>query len=130
MHPIKGAIILKESNFMDPEVQDQIYNLLPNGKADVIMSDMAPNASGNSILDSASVMSLVYSALTFSMKTLKKEGTFLCKVWDNCEVESMTNTLSALFSSVKRVKPKASRIDSAELYLLARGFKGKQNVSN
>lgn len=126
MDPIKGAIIFKESNFMDPSIQEKIYGLLPNGKADIVLSDMAPNASGNSNLDSASIMNLVYSALKFSMRTLRNDGTFLCKVWDNGDVEKMFNALNNLFSSVKRIKPKACRSDSAELYLLARGFKSKQ----
>lgn len=123
--PIKGAIILQESNFTDADIQEKIYSLLPNGKADVVLSDMAPNASGNSDLDSALIMNLVYSALKFSMRTLKKDGTFLCKVWNNQDVEKMFNALENLFSSVKRVKPKASRTESAEIYLLARGYKCK-----
>lgn len=127
--PIKGAIILKESNFTDPEIQEKIYNLLPNGQADVVLSDMAPNASGNTDLDAASIMNLVYNALKFSMRTLKKDGTFLCKVWDNNDIEKMFNGLRSLFSSVKRVKPDASRSDSAELYLLARGFKCKPSIA-
>jgi len=123
---IKGAIILKESNFMDSDVQEKVYKLLPNGQADVVLSDMAPRASGNTELDAASIMTLVYCALKFSMRTLKNGGTFLCKVWDNNDVEKIVNALNSLFSSVKRVKPKACRSDSSELYLLARGFKNNQ----
>lgn len=123
MSPINGAIILQEADFTNSLTQLEIWKLLPNGKANVVLSDMAPKASGTYELDCSSIMNLVYNALRFSIKTLKKDGTFLCKVWDSRDLELFVKTLESLFTSVKRVKPKASRMDSAELFLLARGYK-------
>ncbi|XP_071039941.1 rRNA methyltransferase 2, mitochondrial [Parasteatoda tepidariorum] len=122
--PIKGAIIISESNFTEPSVQQKISELLPGGKADVILSDMAPKASGMSHIDSVEILKLVYSALSFAVLTLKKRGVFLCKVWDSNEVETLYSNLQNLFTTVKRIKPKASRSDSSELFILAKGFKG------
>lgn len=122
MTPIKGAIILHETDFTNSLTQEEIWKLLPNGKANVVLSDMAPKASGTYELDCSSIMNLVYNALRFSMKTLKSDGTFLCKVWDGRDTDLFIKTLESLFTSVKRVKPKASRMDSAEVFLLARGY--------
>lgn len=120
---LKGAIILQESNFLHLDVQQEILTHLANGKADVILSDMAPDATGVHDIDSVSIMNLAYGVLRFAIQTLKEDGTFLCKVWNNENISKMVKTLELLFSNVNCVKPKASRLDSAELYLLGRGFK-------
>ncbi|KAG8189211.1 hypothetical protein JTE90_013744 [Oedothorax gibbosus] len=123
MEPIKGAFILSESDFTSSLTQEEIWKILPGGKANVVLSDMAPKATGTYELDCSSIINLVYNALRFATVTLKKDGVFLCKVWDSRDVEMFVKTLDSLFTSVKRVKPKASRMDSAELFLLARGYK-------
>ncbi|XP_054707537.1 rRNA methyltransferase 2, mitochondrial-like [Uloborus diversus] len=123
MEDIEGAIVIKQSNFLEQTVQDHICSLLPNGKCDVVLSDMAPKATGTYELDSVAIVTLASSALKFATKTLKKDGTFLCKLWDCSNVETMVSSMKNIFSSVKRIKPKASRSDSSELFLLARGYK-------
>ncbi|GFX77008.1 rRNA methyltransferase 2, mitochondrial [Trichonephila clavipes] len=124
IEPIKGATIIQESDFTQLSVQEKISNLLPSGKANVVLSDMAPRATGTYELDCAAMMTLVYSATKFSFHVLHKDGTFLCKLWDGHEVEKFITILKNYFSLVKRCKPKASRSDSSELYVLAMGFKG------
>ncbi|GBO12001.1 rRNA methyltransferase 2, mitochondrial, partial [Araneus ventricosus] len=124
---IKGAIVIPESDFTLPEVQEKIKSFLPSGQANVVLSDMAPKASGTQELDSAAIMSLVYSSLKFSYMILKNNGIFVCKVWDGRDVERLYRTLQNLFTNVKRYKPKASRSDSSELYLIAIGFKRIEN---
>ncbi|KAF8794978.1 rRNA methyltransferase 2 like protein [Argiope bruennichi] len=124
---IKGAIVIPESDFTQLEVQEKIKSFLPSGQANTILSDMAPKASGTPELDSAALMRLVYSALKFSYMVLKNNGTFVCKVWDGQDVDKFYQTLQNLFTNVKRCKPKASRSDSSELYLIATGFKRPEN---
>ncbi|GFT75521.1 rRNA methyltransferase 2, mitochondrial [Nephila pilipes] len=126
MESIKGAIMVQESDFTLSSVQEKISNILPSGKANIVLSDMAPRATGTYELDCAAMMTLVYSAARFSFHVLHKDGTFLCKLWDGNEVEKLITILKNYFSLVKRCKPKASRSDSSELYILAAGFKGWQ----
>lgn len=124
---IKGAIVIPESDFTQPEVQEKIKSFLPSGKANTVLSDMAPKATGTHELDSAALMHLVYSALKFSFLVLTHRGTFVCKVWDGPDVEKLNQSLQNLFTNVKRFKPKASRSDSSELYFIATGFKRTNN---
>ncbi|CAL1263233.1 unnamed protein product [Larinioides sclopetarius] len=124
---IKGAIVIPEADFTLPEVQEKIKSFLPSGQANTVLSDMAPKASGTQELDSSALMRLVYSALKFSYMVLKNNGTFVCKVWDGQDVEKLCQTLQNLFTNVKRCKPKASRSDSSEMYLIATGFKRTEN---
>ncbi|GIY48311.1 rRNA methyltransferase 2, mitochondrial [Caerostris extrusa] len=123
IQPIKGAIVLSESNFILPETQEKIKSLLPSGEADVVLSDMAPKATGTHDLDNTAIIHLVYSALKFSIAVLKADGVFLCKVWDGSDVERFYQTLQSLFTTVKRIKPKASRCNSSEIFLIGIGYK-------
>lgn len=129
MEPLTGAIVLSEKDFTQQSVQDEIRNLLPDGKADLVVSDMAPRISGIRDLDAVQVTNLVYSALGFSYMVLKTNGSFLCKTFDFSDVSKMVQDFQKLFSVVKRVKPNASRSDSAEVFLLGTGFKGDRRSS-
>lgn len=93
------------------------------GKADVVMSDMAASSTGHRQTDHLRVMALVETSLDFSDDTMAEGGTFLAKVLTGGTDADLLNRLNKDFTSVKHVKPKASRADSREMYVVARGFK-------
>ena len=110
-------------DFLDPRAPDQIKALL-GGPADVVLSDMAANATGHRRTDHLKIMALVEAAAEFAREVLAPGGAFLCKVLQGGTEATLLAALKRDFSSVKHVKPAASRADSAELYLLATGFRG------
>ena len=94
------------------------------GKADVVLSDMAANATGHRQTDHLRIVALAEAAAEFAREVLNEGGTFLCKVLQGGTEATLLSELKHDFATVKHVKPPASRSDSAELYLLARGFRG------
>ena len=122
MEPIAGVIFLR-LDFLDDEAPARIKELLA-GKADVVLSDMAANATGHKRTDHLKVMALVEAAAELAREVLAPGGVFLAKVLQGGTEASLLAALKRDFSSVRHVKPAASRADSAELYLLATGFRG------
>jgi len=120
---IHGATILSRCDFTSATTQRQILSILPPAGADVIMSDMAPNASGNHTMSHEAILSLCESALDFGKSVLKPGGIFLCKLWDGYGTQDFIKTLEGNFSKVRKCKPQASRKESAEIYLYAESFK-------
>jgi len=110
-------------DFLDPSAPDKLKAML-GGPADVVLSDMAANATGHARTDHLKIMALVEAAADFAREVLAPGGTFLAKVLQGGTEASLLITLKRDFTSVKHVKPPASRADSAELYLLASGFRG------
>jgi 23S rRNA (uridine2552-2'-O)-methyltransferase len=110
-------------DFLDPAAPDRLKALL-GGPADLVLSDMAANATGHRKTDHLRIMGLAEAAATFAGEVLAPGGAFLCKVLQGGTEASLLAQLKQDFSSVKHVKPSASRTDSAELYLLATGFRG------
>jgi 23S rRNA (uridine2552-2'-O)-methyltransferase len=122
MPPIPGVDFLK-LDFLDPAAPDRLKALL-GGPADVVLSDMAANATGHRKTDHLKIMALAETAAAFARDVLRPGGAFLCKVLQGgTEVELLAD-LKRDFANVKHVKPAASRADSAELYVLAMGFRG------
>jgi 23S rRNA (uridine2552-2'-O)-methyltransferase len=97
-------------------------------KADVVLSDMAANATGHRQTDHLRIMALAEAAADFARQVLAPGGAFLCKVLQGGTEATLLAELKRDFASVKHVKPPASRADSAELYLLAKGFRGTDMV--
>jgi 23S rRNA (uridine2552-2'-O)-methyltransferase len=95
------------------------------GAADVVLSDMAANATGHRKTDHLKIMALAEAAADFAREVLVSGGAFLCKVLQGGTEAALLASLKRDFASVKHVKPAASRADSAELYLLATGFRGQ-----
>jgi 23S rRNA (uridine2552-2'-O)-methyltransferase len=122
MEPLAGVTILN-LDFLDPSAPDRLKAELA-GPADVVMSDMAANATGHSKTDHLKIMALAETAAMFAREVLKPGGTFLCKVLQGGTEGTLLADLKRDFASVKHVKPAASRPDSAELYVLATGFRG------
>ena len=130
MKPISGIDFL-QLDFLDPSAPERLAAMLggaaggnAQAKADVVLSDMAANATGHRQTDHLRIMALAEVAADFARKVLAPGGSFLCKVLQGGTEASLLAELKRDFSSVKHVKPPASRSDSAELYLLAQGFRG------
>jgi 23S rRNA (uridine2552-2'-O)-methyltransferase len=122
MAPIAG-VELAQLDFLDPRASDTIKSLL-GGRADVVLSDMAANATGHRKTDHLKIMALAEAAADFAREVLSPGGAFLCKVLQGGTEAALLAGLKRDFAAVKHVKPAASRRDSAELYLLATGFRG------
>jgi 23S rRNA (uridine2552-2'-O)-methyltransferase len=122
--PIAGVGFIQR-DFLDAGAGDEIKALL-GGEADVVLSDMAANATGHRATDHLRIMALAEGAADFAREVLAPGGAFLCKVLQGGTEASLLAALKRDFSQVKHVKPAASRSDSAELYLLATGFRGQQ----
>jgi 23S rRNA (uridine2552-2'-O)-methyltransferase len=119
MDPISNTIII-QGDFNDSKVQDQLFFLSDkNGKADVVLSDMLQNASGHRSSDHFRSIELCLSALDFCETCLSKGGHFLCKFLRGSDDNELTDAAREMFTDVKIVKPKASRNESSEIYLLA-----------
>ncbi|XP_039935143.1 rRNA methyltransferase 2, mitochondrial isoform X1 [Hirundo rustica] len=123
--PLEGAVFLSEADIADPSTLRAIQSLLPLGQADIILSDMAPNATGIKELDHQKLINLCLGLLDVSQSILKPKGTMLCKFWDGSEARVLQNRLKEQFQDVRTIKPQASRKDSAESYYLARLYRGK-----
>jgi len=113
-------------DFLDPDAPQRITALL-GGRADVVMSDMAPNTTGHRQTDHLRIVALVEAAAEFACEVLKPGGAFLAKVLQGGTEPQLLAQLKRDFKTVRHVKPAASRADSAELYLLATGFRGEQS---
>jgi len=122
MEPIAGVDFVRR-DFLDPRAPDEIKALL-GGPADVVLSDMAANATGHRKTDHLKIMALAEAAAEFAREVLAPGGAFLCKVLQGGTEGTLLAALKRDFAAVKHVKPAASRADSAELYLLATGFRG------
>ena len=111
-------------DFTEDAVLADILQVLDGRPVDVVISDMAPNMSGNVNVDLPRAMFLCELALDFARQQLRPGGSFLIKVFQGEGFEDYLRECRDSFSSVKTRKPKASRPRSRELYLLGQGFKG------
>jgi 23S rRNA (uridine2552-2'-O)-methyltransferase len=123
MEPIVGVDFL-HLDFLDHDAPELLRSLL-GGPADVVLSDMAANATGHRRTDHLKIMALVEMAADFAHDVLAPGGSFLAKVLQGGTESTLLARLKREFTAVKHVKPAASRADSAELYLLATGFRGR-----
>ena len=123
MDEIAGVEFAK-IDFLDPDAPDRLKEML-GGPADVVLSDMAANATGHRQTDHLKIMALVEAAAEFAGEVLKPGGLFLAKVIQGGTEGALLAGLKRDFATVKHVKPAASRSDSAELYVLATGFRGR-----
>jgi 23S rRNA (uridine2552-2'-O)-methyltransferase len=122
MDPVAGATTL-QGDFQEAEAEARIIEAL-GGKADLVLSDMAPNTTGHAATDHLRIMALAELALEFACKVLTPGGGFIAKVFQGGSEKEMLATLKQYFATVRHLKPPASRKDSAELYVVAQGFRG------
>ncbi|XP_056144537.1 rRNA methyltransferase 2, mitochondrial [Lampris incognitus] len=120
---LDGAHFLSSHDITDPVTHARILELLPNKQAHVILSDMAPNASGFKEMDHEKLITMCFTLLDLAERVLQPEGTLVCKYWDGIFAPKLQEKLSDVFSGVRVLKPKACRKDSAELFFLARMYK-------
>ena len=122
VEPVPGAEI-HQLDFMGDGADDQVKAWL-NGKADVVMSDMAASSSGHKQTDHLRIMSLCETAAHFAFDTLDQGGTFVAKVLAGGAEGELQKLLKQKFTKVANFKPPASRSDSSEKFVVATGFRG------
>ena len=118
-------VTLLQADFLDAEALTLLDGLLDGRKVDVVLSDMAAPASGHRQTDHIRIMGLCEAALDFACETLIPGGAFLAKVLQGGAERALLDRMKQSFATVRHVKPEASRADSAELYVLAQGFRGE-----
>ena len=122
MQEISGVEIIL-GDFRENDVLDELYAVLDGAPVNVVLSDMAPNISGNREVDQPRGMYLAELALHTAVTVLVKDGSFLVKVFHGEGFDAFYQEVRSSFSKVVIRKPKASRSRSREVYILAQGFK-------
>lgn len=121
MDDIPGVSCI-EMDFMEDEAPDVLLAAMGE-KADLVMSDLAPNTVGHKQTDHLRIMGLVELAYDFAVQVLKPEGTFLAKVWQGGAQGDLLSQMKKDFKTVKHMKPPSSRKGSAEQFVIATGFR-------
>lgn len=127
MNPIFGVKFIKQ-DFLANNAKNIIMKNSDINKFDVVMSDMAANTTGDKKTDHIRTLNLVEEALGFSITVLKPNGTFISKIFQGGAEKELLDKLKENFSIVKHFKPKSSRQNSVEMYLIAMGFRGDYNI--
>ncbi len=122
VEPVAGADLLV-GDFLDEDAPDRLKTAL-GGPADVVLSDMAASSTGHAKTDHLRVMALVEAAHLFAREVLAPGGAFVAKVLQGGTERELLTELKRDFAKVSHVRPAASRADSAEMYLVATGFRG------
>lgn len=123
MEPIAGVEFVK-LDFMDETAPGRLKAMLRDGGADIVLSDMAAQGTGHARTDHLRIMGLAEAAAEFACEVLTPGGAFVCKVFQGGTERDLLDLLKKSFAKVKHVKPPASRAESAELYVVALGFRG------
>lgn len=127
MEPLPGVDII-QGDFQENDVVDQLKEVLQGRPIDLVISDMAPNLTGISSIDQPRSLVLAELALDFALSALRDGGDFLVKLFQGQGVDEYVKVLRQHFNKVITRKPKASRNESREIYLLARQL-GKRGIS-
>ena len=119
--PLPPATIV-QGDFTEPGMGEKMVELL-GGAPDLVLSDMAPNTTGHRQTDHLRIIGLVEAAADFAIQVLKPGGAYVAKAFQGGETAEVLKLLRAHFADVRHIKPKASRTESAEVYLVATGLK-------
>jgi 23S rRNA (uridine2552-2'-O)-methyltransferase len=122
MEPVPGAVLL-QGDFLEPAATERVRTAL-GGQADLVLSDMAAPATGHALTDHLRIMALAEAAYAFAREVLARGGAFVAKVLQGGTERELLARLKTDFASVKHAKPPASRAESAEVYVVAQGFRG------
>jgi 23S rRNA (uridine2552-2'-O)-methyltransferase len=122
MQPLEGAAIL-EHDFLDADAPALLKQALA-GPADVVLSDMAAPATGHAPTDHLKIIALAEAAHAFAAEVLAPGGVLVAKLLQGGATKGLLQALKRDFAQVRHVKPPASRSDSAEIYVVATGFRG------
>jgi len=125
MDPLPGVSVLL-GDFMDDDGLALLSGAL-DGKADVVLSDMAARATGHTATDHLRIMALCEAALDFAARVLAPGGVFVAKVLQGGTEHELLARMKQLFKTVRHAKPPSSRADSAETYVIAQGFRGGED---
>ena len=123
--PIEGVAIL-QMDFMDEAAPDRLNQAL-GSEADLVLSDMAANTVGHQQTDHLRTMALVEAGLLFATEVLRPGGAYVAKVLAGGADNQLVAEMKRHFTTVKHAKPPASRKDSSEWYVIAQGFKGRDD---
>ena len=129
MTPLRGVDFIR-GDFRDTVVVAELQRALGARKADLVLSDMAPNLSGIAMTDQARALELAELALEFAIKHLKPQGNFLVKAFQGAGFEAFLKALRKLFAAVAVRKPGASRDRSSEVYLVGKGLRREKAQGN
>jgi 23S rRNA (uridine2552-2'-O)-methyltransferase len=121
--PVAGADFI-EGDFTEDGMEARLIDLL-GGKADLVLSDMAPNTTGHVATDHIRIMALAEMSLAFAVQILVPGGAFVAKLFQGGAEHDMLNLLKKHFRTVRHAKPPASRKDSKEMYVVATQFRNK-----
>lgn len=124
MEPIEGVWFI-QGDFREPEVLQALEAAVAGRKADLVVSDMAPNLSGIASVDAAGVIHLVELAVDFAVHHLKPEGALVAKVFHGAAYNPLHKLFKDSFHQIKALKPKASRDKSSETFLIGMGLKAR-----
>ena len=116
------GVIFMQQDFMADDAPDKLKEAL-GGRADVVLSDMAHNTTGHRDTDHLKIMALVEAGYDFAIEILKHGGTYLAKTFQGGSDNSLLTRMKHDFTTVRHVKPPASRQGSSEMYVLATGFR-------
>lgn len=119
---IAGAEAI-QLDFMD-DTAPHTLEAMAGGKVDVVLSDMAPNTTGHTATDHLRIVALVEAAFYFACSVLEEGGSFVAKVWQGGTEGELLAEMKRKFEKVTHAKPSASRKDSAEMFVVAKGFRG------
>jgi 23S rRNA (uridine2552-2'-O)-methyltransferase len=121
MDPIPGAVTL-QADFTEAATQDRLLALI-GGRADLVLSDMAPNTTGHAATDHIRIMALAELAYGFAAEMLAEGGHFVAKVFQGGSERQLLAEMKRSFATVRHAKPPSSRKESSELYVVASGFR-------
>lgn len=122
MVEVSGAKFL-QGDFLESDTLERLKEMI-QGRVDVILSDIAPSTTGHAATDHLRIMAVAEAVLDFAEKALSQGGALVVKVFQGGAERELLTRLRQKFETVKHVKPPASRKESAELYVVAKGFKG------
>jgi 23S rRNA (uridine2552-2'-O)-methyltransferase len=123
--PEIAGVVFAQLDFLSADAPQRLISMM-EGRADIVMSDMAANTTGHRKTDQLRMVGLVETAAAFAAEVLKPGGAFLAKTFQSGADAELMTQLKRDYASVRHLKPAASRQDSSERYLLATGFRGGQ----
>lgn len=121
--PAVAGVTLLHLDFLEEAAPRLIHEAL-GGMADVVLSDMAPPSSGHSDVDHLRIVALAEAAVEFAVEVLAPQGALVAKVWQGGTEARLLAMMKQSFAAVRHVKPRSSRAESAEMYVVATGFRG------
>ena len=122
IRPLDGVVLI-QGDLTEEETREEINEHMENKQADVVLSDMSPDITGNYSIDQARSMWLCKNALETAEIMLRPGGNFICKIFEGEDTKKFVNTVKQRFCMVKKFSPTASRKSSSEIYLIAKSLK-------